>query len=623
MANFKLSRYQLQIKGYFNNASAIPINPERGDAYIALFTANGWIQDHVYRQYKTSFQHLPPEDNDRVYLLDGRRFLRWDAVLSTWVVGNSSPLVEEDMIICGDLTIGCAAPAVDYTLTFDGESNDGIITWMEDEDYFQFSDDVLLNGTERLYLFGTNQSIYSTAADNITFTISTTLAAAAFSFIEDGTEDLNINMNNGGAWTVLQFAHGASNIGILPGAPGDLYVFESSASGENKELRIYGYPTGASSNDYGALQIVNTTSDFQISSDTGDVIIDAASGNVHILDDLTVDGGLIFANEDSIGTDSGGLIVTSERLTTSNDLFVMGDLTVDGAINYSLNQIGDVEAGDPQDGEILYWSGDSGKAFWTPGTAQMTNTYPLSTYIGSNAKTTEENIHGDLLSLTTGAVLNTVAPINVTTGIGKVILVVNAGIDSVGLVTVTGTTVDRNTGNETAGDTDILTINGLSTDTSGVDGGGNTTHGLSNAYITSKWFKGAITLSTAIPDNVTLSNVDVYHCSFEQFNDSENNVIQTLDINAFTTNANATIYAHAYRLQVAGDTCTIDKCTSIELSGVTANRYYRLRRGNLNASFDGRTDGFWVDLFLGIANGHIEDLTLKLWVDQTKDVDII
>jgi hypothetical protein len=44
----------------------------------------------------------------------------------------------------GHLTIGTGEAGVDYTLTFDGETNDGLLTWMEDEDYFSFADDVAI-----------------------------------------------------------------------------------------------------------------------------------------------------------------------------------------------------------------------------------------------------------------------------------------------------------------------------------------------------------------------------------------------------------------------------------------------------------------------------------------------
>ena len=34
------------------------------------------------------------------------------------------------------ITIGAATAGTDITVTFDGESNDGVLTWMEDEDHF-------------------------------------------------------------------------------------------------------------------------------------------------------------------------------------------------------------------------------------------------------------------------------------------------------------------------------------------------------------------------------------------------------------------------------------------------------------------------------------------------------
>jgi len=45
----------------------------------------------------------------------------------------------------GNLTIGIGAAGVDYTLTFDGENADGVMTWMEDESQFKFSDEIDMN----------------------------------------------------------------------------------------------------------------------------------------------------------------------------------------------------------------------------------------------------------------------------------------------------------------------------------------------------------------------------------------------------------------------------------------------------------------------------------------------
>src|SRR5210317_1226847 len=38
----------------------------------------------------------------------------------------------------------------DVVVTFDATSNDGVLSWMEDEHYFQFSDDILLSTEEKI-----------------------------------------------------------------------------------------------------------------------------------------------------------------------------------------------------------------------------------------------------------------------------------------------------------------------------------------------------------------------------------------------------------------------------------------------------------------------------------------
>lgn len=46
----------------------------------------------------------------------------------------------------GDITIGKGAAGKDYSITVNGETNDGVVTWMEDEDYFDFADTVKFTG---------------------------------------------------------------------------------------------------------------------------------------------------------------------------------------------------------------------------------------------------------------------------------------------------------------------------------------------------------------------------------------------------------------------------------------------------------------------------------------------
>ena len=48
------------------------------------------------------------------------------------------------------LTFGAGTAGTDITITFDGETSDGVLLWKEDEDYFEFSDDILIASTEKL-----------------------------------------------------------------------------------------------------------------------------------------------------------------------------------------------------------------------------------------------------------------------------------------------------------------------------------------------------------------------------------------------------------------------------------------------------------------------------------------
>jgi len=53
------------------------------------------------------------------------------------------------------ITIGAATAGTDITVTFDGETNDGVFLWMEDEDMFKYSDDIMIVDNETL-IFGSD-----------------------------------------------------------------------------------------------------------------------------------------------------------------------------------------------------------------------------------------------------------------------------------------------------------------------------------------------------------------------------------------------------------------------------------------------------------------------------------
>jgi len=111
------------------------------------------------------------------------------------------------------ITIGDATSGTDIAMTFDGESNDGVLTWMEDEDYFQFSDDLLLSTTEKLQFRDTAIYINSSTDGQLDLVADTEIQIAAT------TIDINGNVDVSGTLTVagaVDFGDAAlSNVGAL------------------------------------------------------------------------------------------------------------------------------------------------------------------------------------------------------------------------------------------------------------------------------------------------------------------------------------------------------------------------------------------------------------------------
>lgn len=240
-----------------------------------------------------------------------------------------------------------------------------------------------------------------------------------------------------------------------------------------------------------------------------------------------------------------------------------------------------------------------------------------STHTDKKERLATYNLHGELIVLQTGDVLDSVPnDINVTVGIGKLLLIINAGSDVVGDIIVSGTTVDRGTGVETASDTETITVDTLSTDNSDTDAEGNERHSFTDGYITSKWFKGAIVISTT---DLTLTDVDTYQIAFQQNNDSPSFSVEAFDIKAHCTNNSAWLYAYLYTVEVTNNKVDVIRQESVEVAvaDATADKDYRLRRDELGIALDGTSDGFWVELFLGpIASTYWEDIGTHVWVSR-------
>ena len=250
--------------------------------------------------------------------------------------------------------------------------------------------------------------------------------------------------------------------------------------------------------------------------------------------------------------------------------------------------------------------------------------YDLTSFIQSNTRFQAINIWGDMLKIADAQPLDSLSSVFLTNGISKLIIVVNAGSDLVGNITVNGTSVNRDTGATTGADSETVVINGATTDNTGTDPGGYTQWDFTNAYITSKWWTGSPTLDYDAGAPLTITDLDVYSCSFHQFNDMPNIKVTGFDINALANHASAAIYAHLYSVKpTTGSFVDVVSESDIELAAasVLSGRYYRLRRadtGGLPLDIDGTSEGIFANMNLerNAQAGDWTDMSIYLHAEQ-------
>jgi|LULJ01.1.fsa_nt_gb hypothetical protein len=124
--------------------------------------------------------------------------------------GEGGPVTK---LLGNTLTFGAGTAGTDITITFDGETSDGVLKWMEDEDYFEFSDDILVASTEKLQFRDTAIYINSSTDGQLDLVADSEVQIAAT------TIDINGNVDVSGTLTVagaVDFGDAAlSNVGAV------------------------------------------------------------------------------------------------------------------------------------------------------------------------------------------------------------------------------------------------------------------------------------------------------------------------------------------------------------------------------------------------------------------------
>jgi len=185
------------------------------------------LEDNVSNQVAVfSGANATRADNDEIYLSfklansagDIEEFARMTAVATDVTDGNEDAQIEFDVRKSGTLTkvwtiassdagamsfdmnvdaltIGSGANT-DISLTFDATTYDGVITWMEDEDYFKFSDEILMNSTEKILFGDTGTFIHQSSDGVLTITSDTTVdinGAVAFDGALTGITNITLS----------------------------------------------------------------------------------------------------------------------------------------------------------------------------------------------------------------------------------------------------------------------------------------------------------------------------------------------------------------------------------------------------------------------------------------------
>ena len=112
--------------------------------------------------------------------------------------GDGGPISK---LFSNAITLGTNVNA-DVVLTFDATSNDGVLSWMEDEDYFQFSDDILLSTDEKILFRDSAISINSSVDGRLNIAADTDIVVATTTLDVNANADISGTLKIGSGATV-------------------------------------------------------------------------------------------------------------------------------------------------------------------------------------------------------------------------------------------------------------------------------------------------------------------------------------------------------------------------------------------------------------------------------------
>ena len=233
--------------------------------------------------------------------------------------GEGGPITA---LATNSITFGTGADT-DIAITFDANTSDGVLTWKEDEDYFEFSDDILMSTTEKLQFRDTALYINSSTDGQLDIVADTEVQIAAT------TIDINGNVDISGTLTIGSAGISEAELEILDGATvttTELNILDGNTS----------IGTTAVSDGHGIVMnhggtMAQTTVQTLAAYLDDEITAMPNLTSVGTLTTLTVDN--IIINGTNIGhtSDTDAIAIASDGdVTFSQDVVITGDLTVSG-----------------------------------------------------------------------------------------------------------------------------------------------------------------------------------------------------------------------------------------------------------------------------------------------------
>jgi len=353
-------------------------------------------------------------------------------------------------LLADSITLGTGAG--DISFNFNAGTNDGVLTWSEDEDYFTFSDDILMATAEKIQFRDTAIFINSSADGQLDIVADTEIQIAATTIDMNGILDVSGNLLVGGNLTVAgdatvtgttTFNGGTITLGD---AVTDNVVFGADVNSSIIPNGVAGsFDLGSSGQEWRDI-FINGTAHI----DTLDVDENATvTGTLGVTGVATFTDDIIIGDGKTIGSASdvdaitiaanGQLTLTQTLIGTALD--ISGDIDVDGTTNLDVVDIDGavdmattlVVAGNVDFNGDLDVAGTANIVGQTTGTGG-TLSAPTYSFIG-DTDTGISRPTTDAVNIVTGGTERLRADSGGVDVIGSLDVSVNAVIDGTALVT--------------------------------------------------------------------------------------------------------------------------------------------------------------------------------------------